>query len=103
VEPGGAPLGPLAQELLDEAVADIARVGHPDGIELDDGPLVTDGLALDADEPRDPALLLVDVHQVVGPEGAQRQAEQAEHADRRAADRQAERTGVRTVRLAQSG
>ncbi len=101
VEAGGGALRALAQELLDEPVADLAGVGHPDGIELDDRPLVADRLALDADEPGDPALLLVDEHQVVRPERAERQAEQAEHADRRAVDRQAERARVRPVRLAQ--
>ena len=67
----------------------------PDRVELHDRPLVADRLALDADEARDPALLLVDVHQVVRPEGTERQPEQAEHADRRPVDRQPERTRAR--------
>ena len=102
VEARGRPLRALAQELLDQPVADVARIGHPDRVELDDRPLVADALALDADEAGDPALLLVDVHQVVRSERAERQAEQAEHADRRAGQRQAERAGVGAVGLAQA-
>ena len=101
VEAGGGAFGALAQELLDEPVADLAGVGHPDRIELHDRPLVADRLALDPDEPGDPALLLVDEHQVVRAEGAERQAEQAEDADRRAVDRQPERARVGAVGLAQ--
>ena len=84
VEAGGPALRALAQELLDEPVADVAGVGQPDGIELHDRPLVAERLALDADEAGDPPVLLVDVHEVVRAERAERQAEQAEHADRRA-------------------
>ena len=52
VEPGGAALRALAQDLLDEPVADVAGVGDPDRVELHDRPLVADRLALDADEAR---------------------------------------------------
>ena len=90
VEPGGTALGALAQQELDEPIADVAGVGHAHRIELHDRPLVTHRFALDPDEPGDVALLLVDVHQVVWPERAERQPEQAEHADRRPVDRQAE-------------
>ena len=101
VEPGGATLRPFAQELLDEAVADVAGIGQADRIELHDGPLVAGRLALDADQAGDAVGAFVHVHQVVGPERAERQAEQAEDADRRAADRQPERARGRRVRLAQ--
>ena len=101
VEPCGPALGALAQELLDEPIADVAGIGHPDGVELHDRPLVADRLALDADEAGDPAVLLVDVHEVVRAERAQRQAEQAEDPDRRAGQRQAQRAGVGAVGLAQ--
>ena len=102
MEPGGAALGALAQELVDEAVADVAGVGQADGIELHDRPFVAGRLALDADQAGDPAVLLVDVHQVVRTERAERQPEEAEHPDRRAAHRQAERSGRGAVRLAQA-
>ena len=58
------------------------------------GPLVAVAVALDPEQAGDPAVVLVDVQQVVGLERAERQPEQAEHADPRAAHRQAERAGV---------
>ena len=90
MEAGGGALRPLAQELLDEPEADLARIRHPDGVELDDGPLVSHRLALYADEPGDTAFLLVHEHQVVRSEGTERQSEQTEDADRRAVDREPE-------------
>ncbi|MFL5642964.1 MAG: hypothetical protein ACJ771_11540, partial [Chloroflexota bacterium] len=65
VEPGGGTFRALAQQLLDEPVTDVPRIGHPDRIELDDRPLVADSLALHSDEARDPAIVLVDEHEVV--------------------------------------
>ena len=103
VEARRCPLGALAQEVLDEPVADVPGVGHADRVELHDRPFVADGLALDPDQAGDPALLLVHEQQVVRPEGAERQAEEREDTDRRAVDRQAERPRVDAVRLAQPG
>src|SRR5262245_7448092 len=102
VEPGGRALGPFAEQLLDEPVADVAGIDQPHRIELHDRPLVAHGLALDADETSDPALVLVDEHQVVRAKRAEREAEQAEHADRWSVDWQAERSRVRPIRLAQA-
>ena len=101
VEPRRAALGALPQDLLDQPVPDVARIGHPDRIELHDRPLVADRFTLDADKTGDAALALVHVHEVVRAERAEWQAEQAEDADRRAADRQAERPRGGVVRLAQ--
>ena len=98
VEPRGRSLGAFAQQLLDQPVADVAGIGQPDRIEFHDRPLVAGRLALDAQEPGEAAGVLVDVHEVVRLEGTERQAEQAEHADRRAADRQAERARLGAVR-----
>ena len=53
-----APLRALAQELLDQPVADVAGVDHPDRVELHDRPFVADALALHADEAGDVARLL---------------------------------------------
>ena len=86
---------------MDEPEADVAGLAGADPVELDDRPLVADRVALDADQAGEAALLLVDVHQVVRPERAERQPEQAEHADRRAADRQPERARRGFVVLAQ--
>jgi hypothetical protein len=102
VEPSGAPLGPLTQELIDEAIADVTGVGHADPVELHDRPLVARGLTLDADQAGDAPALLVDVHEVIGPERTERQAEEAEDADGRATHRQAERSSTRVVGLAQA-
>jgi len=90
VEASGPSLAAFAQELLDQPVADVARIRHPDRIELDDRPLVADRFALDAHQPRDPAALFVDEHQVVRAEGTERQPEQAEDPDRGPVDREAE-------------
>ena len=84
----------VAQAGLDQAVADVAGVAEPDGVELHDRPLVAVAVALDAEEPAEMAVALVDVEQVVRAEGAERQAEEGEDADRRAGDRQAERAGA---------
>jgi hypothetical protein len=86
MEPAGAALRRLADELLDEPVPYVAGIRRADGIELDDRPLVAEGFALDPDEPGEVAVLLVDEQEVVRSEGAQREPEQAEDADRRAAD-----------------
>jgi hypothetical protein len=51
--------------------------------------------------PGDAPLVLVDEEQVVGPEGAERQPEQAEDADPRTADRQPQRARVDVVLLGQ--
>src|SRR3970040_2198737 len=74
-----------------EPVADVAVRAGADGVQLDDRPLVAMRVALDPQQPRDLALLLVDVELVVWPEGAQRQAEQAQEADLAAAHGQAQR------------
>src|SRR3989304_5706903 len=55
------------------------------------GALGAGRVALDPQQPRDLALLLVDVELVVWPEGAQRHAEQAEDANLAAAHGQAQR------------
>ncbi len=96
-------LGTLAKHLLHHSIADVAGVAHADRIELHDRPLVADGLAFHPDQAGDVALLVVDVHQVVGPEGPQWQPEQAEDPDRRTVDRQTERSRVGGVGLAQAG
>ena len=101
MEADGSALGAVAQEVLDQAEADIARVALPDRIELDDGPLVAMALALDPEQAADPPVELVDVQQVVRLERAQRQPEQAEHAHPGAGDRQPERAGG--VRLGEPG
>ncbi len=40
VEPGGAAFRAVAEQLLDEPVADVAGVREPDAVQLHDGPLV---------------------------------------------------------------
>jgi hypothetical protein len=77
VEAARAALGALANELLDEAVADLPGVGHADRVELHDRPLVARRIALDPDQAGDAPVLLVDVHHVVRTEGAEWQPEQA--------------------------
>ena len=91
----------VADEMLDELVADIAGVGCTDPVELHDRPLVAEAVALHPQQAREPACLLVDVQQVVWPEGSQRQAEQAEHPDRGPADRQPKRSRIDALGLAQ--
>src|SRR3954451_18657001 len=103
MEPRRAALRALAQQLVHEAVADVTGVREADRIELHDGPLVPRGLALDPDEPGDPAVLLVDVHEVVRAERPEREPEEAEDADRRPADGQPQRPGGSAVGLAQPG
>ena len=71
--------GAVAEQVLDEPVADVAGVGVVDRVQLDDRPLVAMRLALHAQQAREPARLLVDVEQVVRPERAERAAEQIEH------------------------
>ena len=93
----------VAQTGLDQAVADVAGVHQPHGVELDDRPLVALAVPLDADEAAQVAVLLVDVQPVVGPEGAERQAEEGEDADGRACQREAQRAGARVVGLRQPG
>ncbi len=103
VEADCSPAGAVAKEMLDEAVADVAGLGVPDRVELDDRPLVAMALTLDPQQPAEPALSLVNVHEVVRAERPERQPEEAEHPDRRTAHRQAERAGQGTVVLAQPG
>ena len=104
VEAGRAALGALAQELLDEPVADVAGVGHPDRVELDDRPLVADGSRAPRGRGRrsgrPPRRRTC---RSFGRKAPERQPEQAEHADRRAVDRQPERARVGAVGLAQPG
>src|SRR4051794_19733073 len=101
MKPRRAALLAFAQDLLDQPIADLTRTlaGRPDRVELHDGPVVLPALALGADEARDVTVELVDVQQVVRPEGHERQAEEAEDPDRRAADRQAERPRARALGL----
>ncbi len=93
VEARRAPSGAVAQEVLDEPEADVAGLAVIDGVELDDGPLVAVRVALDAGQAGQSAVLLVDVQLVVGLEGAQRHAEEAEHRDVAGRDGQAQRAG----------
>ena len=81
VEARGTAARAVAQEVLDHAVADVAGGTVVDRVELDDGPLVAVGVALDASQPGQPAALVIDVHLVVGLERAQGHAEEAEDRD----------------------
>ena len=97
MEPGRAALLALAQDLLDEPEADLARArsrgraGRADGVKLHDGPVVAPVLPLHPDEAGHVPIGLVHEEKVVRPDGDEGQTEQAEHADRRAVDRQPER------------
>jgi hypothetical protein len=90
----------VAQQVLNEAEANVAGLGLADGIELDDRPVIAVALALDPQQTGEPAVVLEHVQQVVGAEGAERKPEEAEHADRRAAYRQAQRSRRLAVVLA---
>ena len=92
VEADRAALRAVAQQVLDEPEADVARVQAADRVQLHDRPLVALALALHAEEPGDVAVALEHVEHVVRLERAERQAEQAEHADRRAGHGQARAT-----------
>ncbi len=99
VESHRAPLCPVAQEVLDHTEARVARVARSDGVELDDRPLVPGAVPLDTKKPGDSALVFVDEEEIVWPEGAQGQPEQAEHSDAGSADRQPERARVDVLEL----
>ena len=99
VEPDRAALAAVAQQVLDEPEAHVARVHVADGVELDHRPLVARAVALRAQQAGDVAVAVEDVHHVVGAEGAQREPEQAEHADPRPGDRQPERARPLAVGL----
>ena len=98
MEARSAALLALAQDLLDQAEPDLARARaramrdrSADRIELHHGPIVAPVLALDTDQAGDPALHLEHEEQVVRAHRDEWQPEQAEHADRRPVDGQAER------------
>ena len=97
VEAGGAPSRAVAQQVLDEPEADVAGLAVVDGVELDDRPLIAGAVALDARQAGQSAVLLVDVQLVMGLEGPQRHAEEAEDRDVAGRHRQAERSR-RTLR-----
>ena len=99
VESHRAPLGPVAQQVLDHSKARVARIAGADGVQLDDRPLVAGAVALDAQQPREAPLVFVHEQQVVGTEGAERQPEEAEDPDARSADRQAERSRIDVLQL----
>ncbi len=103
VETGRAAPRDIAEARLDQAVADVAGVAEPDRVELHDRPLVAVAVALDAEEPREVAVALVDVQEVVRAEGTERQAEEGEDADGRTRDRKAERAGARVLGLGEAG
>src|SRR5450759_1508136 len=88
-----AALGSVAEEVLDHPETRVAGVARADRVELHDRHLVARGVALHPQQPRNPPLVFVDEEQVVGTESAERQTEQAEDANPRTADRQAQRTG----------
>ena len=92
MEAHGAALGPVTQEVLHEAEADVAGVGQPDGVELHDRPLVALGVALGPQQAGQAALILVHVELVLRPQRPEGHAEQGEDADGVAGDRQAEGT-----------
>ena len=50
MEAPGSTFRGLAEDLVDEPEPDVARLTGPDPVELDDRPLVANGVALDADE-----------------------------------------------------
>src|SRR3972149_3687165 len=83
--------------------ADAPRPRDPDPVELDDRPVVTLALALDAEEARDMSTLLVDEEEIVRTEGSERQTEQAEHPDRGPGHGQAERARPVALRLTEAG
>src|SRR6476469_351057 len=103
MEPPRTALRGLAEDLVDEPEADVACLPGADPVELDDRPLVADRVALHPDQARQAALLLVDVHQVVRLERAEREPEQAEDADRTAADGKPERARGRADVVAEPG
>ncbi len=71
VEADRATLAAVAQEVLDEAEADVAGIEIADRVELDDGPLVARAVALGAEEARDVAVPVEHVHHVVRAERPQ--------------------------------
>ena len=99
MEANGAALGPVAQQVLDQAEARVAGVAGADGVELDDRPLVARRVAFHPKEAGQAALVLVDEEQVVRPERSERQPEQAEDSDPWPADRQPERARVDVLLL----
>ncbi len=101
VEPDRAPLAAVAQEVLDEAEPHVACVEVADGVQLDHGPLVAGAVALGAQEARDVPVAVEHVHHVVGAERAERQPEQAEHADPRPRHREPEGSRAVAVGLGQ--
>ena len=99
MEANRAPFGAVSHQVLDEAETRIAGVARTDRVEFHDRPLVARGIALDPQEPGDPARVFIHEEQIVGPEGAERQAEEAEDADPRPADGQTQRPRVDVVLL----
>jgi hypothetical protein len=81
VEARGTPSGAVAEQVLDEAKADVTGVPVVHGVELDHGPLVAVGIPLDARQPGQAAILVIDVQLVVRLEGPQGHPEEAEDGD----------------------
>ena len=88
-------LSPVAEQVLEQLQADIAGLAVVHGVELDDGPLVAVRVPLHSGQPHQAMLIFVDVELVVGLEGSQRHAEEAEDADGVSTHRQAQRTDPR--------